>query len=216
MTGERRAEQAVEARTWVRERNVECLHGADIEPELDALARLRIEVFREFPYLYEGTLAYEKRYLRDYASSPRSTLVLARAETRVVGAATALPLLDHQDAVQLASAFVAAAIAPESVYYFGESVLERAERGRGIGHAFFDAREASARDYGFSRAAFCAVERPKDHPARPIDYVPHDAFWTRRGFVRRPDLTTHFSWRDVGAAHESEKPMVCWLKELRP
>lgn len=198
------------------EQVVECLYGADIEPELHALARLRIEVFREFPYLYDGTLAYEQRYMRDYAQSPRSTLVVARAEARVVGAATALPLLDHRDAAEFAPAFAAAGIAPERVYYFGESVLERAQRGRGIGHAFFDAREASARRHGFSVAAFCAVERPRDHPARPADYVPHDAFWTGRGFVRRPDLTTHFSWRDIGALAETAKPMVCWLKELSP
>ena len=216
MTGEPGNEQVVDGRTSAREHKIECLHGAEIERELDALARLRIEVFREFPYLYEGTLVYEKRYLRDYASCPRSTLVLARSDTRVVGAATALPLLDHHDAAQLAPTFEAAGIAPERVYYFGESVLERAERGRGTGHAFFDAREASARQYGFSLAAFCAVERATGHPARPADYVPHDAFWTRRGFVRRADLKTHFSWRDVGALHESEKPMVCWLKELRP
>ena len=27
------------------------------------LARLRIEIFRDFPYLYDGTLAYEERYI---------------------------------------------------------------------------------------------------------------------------------------------------------
>lgn len=208
MTGERNAERS--------EHVVECLYGAAIALELDALARLRIQVFREFPYLYEGTLAYEQRYMQDYEKSPRSTLVVARSGTRVVGVATALPLLDHRDAAQLAVAFAAAGIAPEQVYYFGESVLEPAERGRGIGHAFFDAREASARRHGFPIAAFCAVERPEDHPARPAGYLPHHAFWAKRGFVRRPDLTTLFSWRDVGDDDESEKPMVCWLKELQP
>src|SRR3712207_8363574 len=59
---------------------------------------------------------------------------------------------------------------PEAVYYFGESVLLPAYRRRGIGHAFFDAREQAALEYGFRIAAFCAVERPADDPRMPPDY----------------------------------------------
>lgn len=193
---------------------IELVRGADIEPHLAALARLRIEVFREYPYLYEGSLEYEAHYLRSYASAARGTLVIARDGSELVGAATALPLLEHADAAELAPTLASAGYAPEHTYYFGESVLRRAYRRRGIGHAFFDAREAAAREHGFALATFCAVERPTDHPARPLDYVPHDAFWTRRGYVRRPDLVARFAWRDIGAPHENEKAMVFWLKEL--
>jgi GNAT superfamily N-acetyltransferase len=209
---------------------VERVRGALAEPYLDALARIRIEVFREFPYLYDGSAEYERGYLRSYAASARSTLVIAldgahgeseleasgssAHEPRVVGVATALPLLDHGDAQALAPALRQSGYDPEQTYYFGESVLQRAYRGRGIGHAFFDAREQAARELGFSLAAFCAVERPVDHPARPHDYVPHDAFWTRRGYVRRADLVARFAWRDLGESHDSTKPMVFWLKEL--
>ena len=38
------------------------LSGADLDAALPALARLRIEVFRAYPYLYEGSLAYEDRW----------------------------------------------------------------------------------------------------------------------------------------------------------
>ncbi|MDB4990005.1 MAG: family N-acetyltransferase [Myxococcaceae bacterium] len=196
---------------------IERLVGADIAPHLEALARLRIEVFREYPYLYEGTLASEQRYLHQFAQSPRSTLVLARHlhDGVVLGAATAMPLLDHGDVAQLASPFQGAGYEFERVCYFGESVLTRAQRGRGIGNAFFDQREASAREQGFSIAAFCAVQRPDDHPLRPANYVPHDVFWTRRGYTRRPDMVAHFSWPDVGQVEQTNKPMVTWLKELR-
>lgn len=192
------------------------VRGALAEPYLDALARLRIEVFREFPYLYDGSAEYEHGYLRSYATSDKSTLVIAvdAALDEVVGVSTALPLRDHDDAEALAPALVLAGYAPEQTYYFGESVLRRTYRGRGIGHAFFDAREQAARELGFTLAAFCAVERPLDHPARPHDYVPHDAFWTRRGYVRRADLVARFAWRDLGETHDTSKPMVFWLKEL--
>jgi GNAT superfamily N-acetyltransferase len=193
---------------------IERVHGADVLPYLDALAGLRIKVFREFPYLYEGSREYEADYLRNYAKSPRSTVVLARAGERVVGASTAMPLTDHGEE-GIVPALEQAGFAPRSVYYFGESVLLPEYRGQRIGHAFFDQREVSARDYGMRVAAFCAVERPADHPARPEGYVPHDAFWEKRGYQRRPDITARFSWRDVGDDAASDKPMVFWIKELR-
>jgi GNAT superfamily N-acetyltransferase len=191
---------------------IERVRGAGIEPYLDALAALRMAVFRAYPYLYEGTLAYEHHYLRAYARDPRSVVVLARRGSELVGASTAVPLIAHSEG--LAPVLARAGYAPESLYYFGESVLEAKERGQGIGHRFFEQREAAAREHGFTRACFCAVERPEGHPARPVDYVPLDAFWLKRGYVRKPEIAATFAWRDVGDAAESDKKMVFWLKEL--
>jgi GNAT superfamily N-acetyltransferase len=194
--------------------DVSLLSATSLAPHLDALARLRIAVFREFPYLYEGSLDYEAAYLRGFASSPRSALVIARAGTQVVGAATAMPLVEHGDHAALAEPLARAGIAPATVYYFGESVLLPAYRGRGVGSAFFTRREQAARAHGYRVCAFCAVERPGDHPSRPGDYRPHDSLWTRHRYHRRPDLVATFSWRDVGDADETPKPMVFWIREL--
>ena len=194
--------------------DVTLLSADALAPYLDALARLRITVFREFPYLYEGSLAYEAEYLRGFAASPRSALVLARVGAEVVGAATAMPLVEHGDHDALAAPLSAAGIDPERVYYFGESVLLPSYRGCGVGSAFFVQREQAARTHGFRLCAFCAVERPHDHPARPSHYRPHDALWTRHGYHRRADLVATFSWRDLGDAEETTKPMIFWIREL--
>lgn len=192
--------------------DIEPVTGAAIAPYLDALAALRIAVFLEYPYLYVGSLDYERRYLATYASSPDSLVVVARDGDRVIGASTAMPI--GQQADEVAPALARAGYAADAVCYFGESVLDPAYRGQGIGRAFFEHRERHARARGFSVAAFCAVDRPADHPRRPAGYAPHDAFWTRRGFVRRPDITTAFAWRDLDDTEETPKPMVFWVKEL--
>lgn len=190
------------------------LAGDALAEALPALAALRIGVFREFPYLYVGSLAYEEKYLASYAADPRATIVVARDGARIVGAATAMPLAAHAD--DALPALAGAGLDPARVYYFGESVLDRAYRGRGLGHAFFREREAAARAHGFAIAAFCAVVRPDDHPRRPADYRPLDGLWTAHGFVRRPDITTTFTWHDLDDPEgvETPKPMVFWLKEL--
>ncbi|MCG6943463.1 MAG: GNAT family N-acetyltransferase [Thiohalocapsa sp.] len=193
--------------------------GVALDQFIPDLARLRIRVFRDYPYLYDGDAEYEARYLATYARASGSVVVLARDGERIVGASTALPLAEETDAVQ--TPFLAAGYDPRQVFYLGESVLLPEYRGRGIGVRFFEEREAHARALatdpasGFgplTRLAFCAVERAADDPRRPSGYQPLDGFWRNRGYSRQPALRTEFSWKEIGEAAESPKPMVFWLK----
>jgi GNAT superfamily N-acetyltransferase len=194
--------------------DIRLLHGPAIAPYIDDLARLRIAVFREFPYLYDGSLEYEARYLQAYAQSAESLVVLALDQGRVVGASTGLPLAD--ETADFKRPFVEGGWNPERLFYFGESVLLPAYRGRGLGVRFFAEREGYARRLGrFDWCAFCAVERASDHPRRPLDYQPLNEFWGRRGFRHHPELHTELSWQDLDEGDESAKPMSFWLKDLR-
>ena len=187
--------------------------GPELQAALPELAHLRREVFRAFPYLYEGDAEYEENYLRTYLNAPGAVVALAREEGgRVVGASTALPLLQETSEVQ--APFAAPEFDPADVLYLGESVLLPEFRGRGLGHQFFDVREAHARALGLGVTAFCAVQRPPSHPARPSDYRPLNAFWTARGYTERPDLHTQMSWRDVGEMEETAKEMRFWVRRL--
>ena len=111
--------------------------------------------------------------------------------------------------------FVARGWDPARFFYYGEALLKRELRGRGIGVAFIAAVEAHAKavsDCDF--AVFCGVVRSPDHPACPPDYVPLDGYWTRRGFTRRPDLVCRMAWKEVGTDRESEHELVFWMKSL--
>lgn len=195
------------------EPHVQRVSGGDIDACLPELARLRIRVFREYPYLYEGSIAYEEKYLKTYVAAPDSVMVLVRDGGRVVGASSGLPL--EAEPPSVVEPFLARGYDPRRIFYYGESVLLPDYRGRGLGKRFFEEREAHVRERGrFETICFCAVQRPDDHPRRPADYAPLDAFWNRRGFVRHPELRTTFSWRDLDEEAESPKPMVFWLKTL--
>ena len=191
---------------------VQTFHGPALKPYLSALAELRVQVFRAFPYLYAGDKAYEEKYLQTYSDAPNSFAVLVFDRDRVVGASTALPLRNETDEVK--APFEKSDYDLDEVFYFGESVLLPEYRGQGLGVRFFEEREREAKRQDFTLATFCAVERPADHPKRPADYEPLDTFWQNRGFHKRPNLTTTFSWQEIGEEQESPKPMMFWVKEL--
>ncbi len=188
------------------------LTGAALQAALPDLARLRIAVFAAWPYLYAGSEDYEREYLAEFTAAADAVLVAAYDGERIVGAATASPLIAQDDYIR--APFVAAGIDPAGLFYFGESVLLPDFRGQGVGHAFFDHREAAARTWGASHASFCAVVRPLDHPARPADYIPLDAFWSKRGYAPVAGLVGSFAWQDHGETEETSKPMQYWMREL--
>jgi len=179
---------------------------------LDDIARLRIRVFRDWPYLYDGDMDYEARYLAEFAASPEAMVVGAWDDDRLVGASTGSPLEDH--AGEFAAPFAAAGIPLETVFYCAESVLLPEYRGQGAGHAFFDAREARGRALGRTRAAFCAVLRAADHPMRPAEHRPLEPFWRGRGYAPLEGAVARFAWRDIGDAEETEKPLQIWIRNL--
>ncbi len=192
---------------------LQTLTGADLTHALPALARLRIAVFREFPYLYEGNQAEEEAYLRDFAASPSAGLIVAYDGAVPVGCATAMRMTEASATVALP--FTARGLDPADFFYFGESVLLPAYRGQGIGVGFFDAREAHARaasrcDY----ACFCAVIRPPDHRLRPVGDTGLAEFWTKRGYTPYPDLVCTMRWTELGGTEEVENRLNFWIKSL--
>jgi GNAT superfamily N-acetyltransferase len=189
---------------------VRTVTGQDILPLLPDLARLRITVFREWPYIYDGSVAYEEAYLQTYVKAEGAAIILAEAAQKIVGAATCLPILATTPNIQ--KPFSTQGWDLSKLFYFGESVLLKAYRGRGIGVKFFAAREAQAAD--FETTTFCAVERPAAHPLRDPDYTPLDGFWTHRGYTKRPELACRMTWRDRDSAEDTEKTLVFWTRSL--
>lgn len=188
------------------------LRGAELEPWLAHVAALRIRVFRDFPYLYDGSEAYEAQYLRTYVETDSAICVLALEGDCVVGASTGLALDDETAAFR--KPFEQAGMDTGDIFYCAESVLLPAYRGGGIYRHFFTERENQARQLGKSLSVFCAVQRPQNHPLRPADYQPLDEVWQRFGYRRAPGLITQFGWKDIDQPEESDKPMQFFCKRL--
>ena len=191
---------------------VRALTGPALEAALDGVAALRIAVFRDWPYLYDGNLDYERAYLKTYRDNPGALLVGAFHNGRLVGASTSTLMEDHAEA--FSAPFRALNIPRENILYGAESVLLPEYRGIGLGHRFIDLREDHARTMHRAYVAFCSVKRPENHPAKPANARSNDAFWLGRGYAPLPGVIAEFAWKDLGDSAETTKPLQFWMRKL--
>lgn len=193
--------------------DVRSMTGDEIRAVLPDLARLRMTVFRDWPYLYDGTLEYEEQYLEKLAQAKGAVCVIARDGDLIVGASTAAPMVEHAD--EFGDPFKKAGYDINQIFYCGESVLLKSHRGHGLGHIFFEKREEQAHKLGgFTHSTFCRVVRPDDHPLKPKDYIPLDGFWTKRGYAPVQGLVATYSWKDIDQKDETVHEMQFWMKKL--
>lgn len=184
----------------------------EIAERLDELAALRIGVFRSWPYLYEGSLDYERAYLRPYLQSPSALVTGVLHGNRLIGASTAIPLDEQSN--DFIAPFARRPEMPETILYGGESLLLPIYRGRGIGAQFFDLREAHARALGKRHVAFCSIVRPENHPSRPANARDNEGFWTRRGYLPLPGVIAELDWRDRNDTEDSTHQLQFWMRTL--
>ncbi len=193
---------------------VKTFAGKEVEKLIPILAPLRIAIFKDFPYLYDGTLAYEMEYLEYYTLAKRAALVVALDHDTPVGAATCIALSEAFP--EVIAPFQEKNYPINQFCYFGESVLMKEYRGLGIGNLFFEHREAFAKQFNeFTDCVFCAVVRPEDHPLRPKNYQDLSGFWKKRGYLPEAGLTAEMSWKDENEAEESLKLMQFWRKTIK-
>lgn len=179
---------------------------------LPDMARLRLKVFHDYPYLYEGDIEYEAEYLQEYFAKPDCALILALDNSLVVGASSCLPLKHAKTEFQ--RPFMNEGWDLSKGFYFAESVLLPEYRGQGAGSTFFRLREELAIQLEqYEYLAFCTVDRCDQEEFRPENYHTLDDFWKKQGF-KSTELVAKFAWRDRGQDRASMKNMPFWIKSI--
>lgn len=175
------------------------------------LAWLRIQIFKSFPYLYQGELTYEKKYLERYFQSSSFFVAALYDNSQIIGATTAIGLSEESEEIK--TPLIKAGFNPQECFYFGESLLLESYRGQGLGHLFFNLREQHALLRSEIKTTFfCSVIRPHNHTLRPATYLPLDAFWHKRGY-QPLDVFCEMSWKDLDQTQETTKSLQFWKKD---
>ena len=193
--------------------NIAVLSQKDALDHIEKIARLRIEIFIEYPYLYEGDMEYESMYLKKFLNSPDFVIVVLKDGNEVVGAMTGLPLIDEEP--NITHPWIEAGLSIGHVYYFSEILLYPKYRRKGYGRRIFQLAEAHIAKFGkYTQSSLATVVREKIHPMRPHDYSDTDRFWETLGYQKRDRFICHISWREIGEGEDSNKPLVFWTKDL--
>lgn len=187
--------------------------GGEIQPYVEKLGQLRIQVFADWPYLYDGDLEYEKKYLQTYVQSKKSFIFMIFDGDTLVGATTAIALTDETPEFQ--KPFHQKNIPISEVVYFGESILLPKYRGQGFGKRFMEERLQFAKSTeGIKTVAFCAVQRDWTDKRKPKEAKPLDEFWLSLGFQQQQDMKAEYEWKDIGETSSSKKYLKFWLKNI--
>jgi len=186
------------------------IRGQEIENHIDQLGRFRIEIFREYPYLYDGDLDYERAYLNRYSRDTESFLLVIHDRLGFVGICTGMPLSGEDP--DFRNAFVGESI--NEIYYIGEVMLRKDARGKKMGSKLFSTALSLIDSKKYKRVSLCTVDRGSNHPQCPESYCSPDYLWKKYGFEKSAHLVAFLSWKDIGQTTETKKTMNIWFKEL--
>lgn len=185
----------------------------EIENYIDVIANLRITIFKEYPYLYNGDFTYEQKYLKKFLQTPDSLICVAYDEGQIVGAITALPLMYEEELVK--EPFLNQDIPLNTIFYYSEALILEKYRKKGIGIKMFKVVEEkiiSMEKYTYF--TFAAIERSESHPQKPKEYQSPYPFFRKIGFQQRKDLVCHMSWKEIDKTQESIQSLYFWTKEM--
>lgn len=189
------------------------LQGKEIIPYLPDLMQLRLKIFKEYPYLYEGHSQDEENYIKKFINQERAIFLLALSDKKVVGVATALPLEFESEAIK--KPFLEHRFDISKMFYLGEQILLPEYRGQGFGGRFFIECERLIKNFEqYAIITFCAIKRSENDPRRPAEYRALDNYFKRQGYEKHPELIAELNWTEIGDKEKSPHLLVFWLKKI--
>ena len=189
------------------------LQSKDIQDYFQEIAQLRIEIFKEFPYLYQGSFDYERNYLCRYIEASDSLVCLVKQGDIIAGMTTAISLAQEDQDIK--GQYQEQGYIPEHTCYFGESIIKKEYRNYGVGKQFFKIREEFAIENipKLKHTTFCAVKRDHSHPLRPENYFDLSEFWSKQGY-QKTESHIKMKWKDINKDKEDYKKLMIWKKSF--
>jgi len=189
------------------------LSGPDAREYFEDIAQIRISLFSEYPYLYEGTIEHEKEYLETYFKSSCALILLVFDGQKIVGFSNSIALSEESE--EMKTPFIEHKLNLSEYLYIGEVMIYKPYRNKKILRKFLEFHENTALTQGYSHMIFMTVERPDNHPARPDNHRLLDPVWKHFGYQQIPGLQIHFMWPQVDTNQDTENTLAIWQKNIQ-
>jgi len=196
---------------------IQTIIGNNISSYIDSIAEFRINVFKEFPYLYQGNVEGERKYLVNYANDPQATLIVAKVNSKLVGIATGIPLnasLHLLDDIRIELS--KKSFDPKKFYYCGEMIILEDYRNQGLGAKLYEQQKSQIQCWGFTYFCALTVKRSTTHPLKPKNYIDIKNFLDKIGYKKFGfELPCH--WPTIlssGKVKNIKNKLILWTKEI--
>lgn len=185
---------------------IKVVKGQEIAPYVADITNLCLTVYREPPYLYEGTVEEYGPFIQKYTESPESIVCLIMDGNDVVGATTGTPLSEMRE--HYTQSFLDNGYSLPSFYYIGEMVILPEYRGKGYGKSMYQEMEKNVRAINqFPYLCFCEIEQPNQ-------IQKSNQLIIQNGYVKHEELSFNIDWLDIGETEVSPHHLVYWIKSL--
>jgi len=189
----------------------EVLKGSQIKSIEKSFADLRITIFREYPYLYEGDLSTEKHYFDMFGDN--TICITAKDGAAIIGISIGTPL--QEVLKRFLEPLTEAHINVKRMFYLADLLVLKSYRGQRIGHALYELFEKEVQKTGqFSTIIVREISKSPDDPKKPSDYHSLDFFWNKRGFKKIDGISQQDKWKAIGDEDISLHTMIYQVKNL--
>lgn len=192
------------------------LTGQDIKPVIGFVAQKRLDTFCEYPYLYEGTMEYERAYLENF-SIPENNAAIAMAyyNQKAIGFVTAIPLIHAEIVQESLPSLENEGINTKKCFYISEGIVDQEHRKQKIALRLYGLIKKYAHEKGFTIESVLN-ESHEEHPLKPKNYIDINNTFIAHGAVKTI-TTLKAIWPTFqvdGSVKEQEHVLQYWVKNL--
>lgn len=191
---------------------VKILKSNEAGPYLDQIIKLQTSNFEQFPYLYSSSKEGDLYYISPYLKSSNSTFMLLLYQKELVGLSLSIPLPESfQDIKEL---FTENKLDINQYLYVGTITLSEKIRNWYLVYDVMKTHYKTATNLGLSYLTALTVDRPDDHPMRPLNYRSPDKLWQRFGWHKYSSLKLQSNWIQTDTNQEESNTLSIWIHPL--
>lgn len=193
--------------------SIEVLKGSEAIPYLNKLMEIRLLFYRDYPYLYDGSIEDEENYLRIWSNSENTLLVVAKRNDKVVGVIIGLPFSESPE--ENKQAFQNLETSPEDLFYLGDNIVIQELKVGNVQKQMYHQFERAVKQLKkYKEIVVCEIERDVNDPKKIANDTFYEFSWNAQGFIREPNQIVNFTWKEIGDSKISNHHMVFWRKPL--
>jgi hypothetical protein len=178
------------------------------------LVPLVVEVYKEYPYLYDckmeaDWMLYFKQ--RTFLHSSLSNVLIIFDNEKVIGFSYSIPLNEEVEIIQ--HDFLKNNAITRNYLYIGDTLISPYYQGKGLIKKIIASHEEHAQKIVCSSLVLVAIDRPENYCSKPSDYRSLDSLWDYLGFQKN-GMKVYESWLQVDTKKVEDNVQSIWIKKL--